>query len=346
MKMLLGMRKLLCALSIPLAISSPSEFVAAANESNMQDSAKVQVFLASDRSVEESKDGLTGTKSPLPLLHYYAAEIDTQRNQELSHQSLDSKSFFDQVSDVTNASTEDGLICFVPGAFMDQLSTTQQAAQLSATMQRPVLLYDWPSRKFDVRNVMSQGNYINNQLEADRTEDNFDAFLGELDRHVSPAKVTFVGFSKGCYIIQKGLLHRSQRLAENNAAMYKKIILVSPDIDAKTYASQSPRTTTSAQSTEIYINTADTALAASFKVHGKEERLGGAKHTLNYVLDNKAITIIDFSNSCRIVGKRIRHELPLDILAALRDVPNSLSSSRFALVSDSANENLKHLRLK
>jgi hypothetical protein len=86
---------------------------------------------------------------------------------------------------------------------------------------------------------------------------------------------------------------------------------------------------------------------ASFKIHGKEERLGAAKKTLRLLNGVPNIEIIDINDSCWIIGKRFFHELPYELLSAIqKDDRLALDQSPYQLEDDKEQSNLKHLRRK
>ncbi len=316
---------------------------------SLQESQAVELLSASNRSLDDQELDQT-LSTPLPPLHFQLSKLS--RNGDFvagSDSALSKEQFLEKLQVVVKEAGNHGIVVFVHGSFNDGQRSRHQAIRLSEALQSPVILFDWSSSKFSPAKVLSEGNYIRNQVEADRSEDDFRQFLDTLDASgVPPSVVTFVGFSKGCYIIHRGLLHRFDRMGGHVAAcnQFRKVVLISPDIDSRTYAAQAERGTANAQRTEVWVNNADTAMTASFKIHGKEERLGGAKYTMPYLLKNKSITVIDFNDSCVLVKARLRHEMPFELLSAMHQVPESMASSRYALLSDPNNENLKHLRLK
>ncbi|MFN8657289.1 MAG: alpha/beta hydrolase [Candidatus Obscuribacterales bacterium] len=315
----------------------------------MQESQAVELLSASNRSLDDQELDQT-LSTPLPPLHFQLSKLS--RNGDFvagSDSALSKEQFLEKLQVVVKEAGNHGIVVFVHGSFNDGQRSRHQAIRLSEALQSPVILFDWSSSKFSPAKVLSEGNYIRNQVEADRSEDDFRQFLDTLDASgVPPSVVTFVGFSKGCYIIHRGLLHRFDHMGGHVAAcnQFRKVLLISADIDSRTYAAQAERSTANAQRTEIWVNNADTAMTTSFKIHGKEERLGGAKYTLPYVLRNKSITVIDFNDSCVLVKARLRHEMPFELLSALRQVPESMASSRYGLVPDPNSENLQHVRLK
>lgn len=310
--------------------------------------AAAELLTASNRlSPDQSIDTL---RTPLPPLHFQSIQVDAEEAGEKSRPTpLSKEEFFDKVKAIARKSGNDGIVIFVHGSFNDEERSRKQASRLSSALRKPVIMFEWASPKFSPAKVMSDGNYIRNQVEADRSEDDFREFLDALDEcGVPPSVVTLLGFSKGCYIIHRGLLHRFDRMGGHVAPcnQFRSVIFVSPDMDARTYAAQASRDVANTQRTEIWVNNADTAMITSFKIHGKEERLGGAKHTLPYLLKDKSISVIDFNDNCVFVKARLRHEMPFELLAALRQRPESLAGSRYLLVTDPNNENLHHIRLK
>ncbi len=247
---------------------------------------------------------------------------------------LTKQQFLDSIKAVAKPN---GLLCYVHGSFLSPEQAKRDAAALAATFGLPVVVFDWHAVKFD---------YLRNQVEVERSEDNFVDFMSEIERAAGATNVTFVAFSKGCYLLNRALLRRTEIV--RNQEKFHKIILISADIDALTFAAQANKTLPNASETTILVNSCDAALVGAYKVNGRQERAGAAKHTLDTLCESvpqNTTDIIDISRSCRLIGRRFKHEIPYDILAAIKD-PHSLELSKFRLVRDDKKNNLQFLVLK
>ncbi len=308
-----------------------------------------KVLYATDR-VFAPRAGLI--LSPLPAVHFHRLDDPTSgesiKEADGGKPPLTQEEFFEQVAELASAPASTGVILYVHGCCVDLAMAKRSATELSEATHQPVVMYDWSTMRLNPLRVLGSADYMRNQVEAERSEDKFYDFLCALDRRVPSARITFIGFSKGCYIIHRAFLQRYKDFGGKVPAdrRYKRVLLISADIDARTFAAQSQRDSANSQQTEVLVNNADSALSAASSIHGNEERLGAAKRTLHHVLQEKGVTVIDFNNSCAVVGVRMIHEMPFEIIEALHDGELSLKDSRYELLPDDVHENLKHLRLK
>jgi hypothetical protein len=244
------------------------------------------------------------------------------------------------LNSISKSSKGKGLLCYVHGAFLTEAKARKDAAALAATFGLPVVSYDWHAVKL---------NYFQNEVEVERTEDNFVQFIADIEAAVGAENITLVAFSKGCDLTNKALVRRTTRCGPSTGK-FKKVIMMAADIDALTFAAQAPKAIAGSNETILFINNCDSALLASYKVHGRQERAGAARKTLGLICRiapsaGGKYSVIDISESCRLVRKRIVHEIPYDILSALRD-GDSLSQSPFQMMADENLPNLQHLLVK
>ena len=180
-------------------------------------------------------------------------------------------SFFDELREVTKATSKKETLVFVHGYNTSFASAVLRTAQLAADLELngPPVLYSWPSKGTVLSYLMDRNETI-----APYVRD-LKNLIRDLVLQTGAAKVHLLAHSLGGEFLLRALeeLTHDSWLSDRPTPPFAELIFAAPDIDAFDFSERMPNVASLASRATVYSSAADTALKWSEWLHG-ESRAG------------------------------------------------------------------------
>jgi esterase/lipase superfamily enzyme len=209
-------------------------------------------------------------------------------------------------------------VLFVHGCCINFDTAMQRSAAIAATMQTPVLLYDWVSpRKFR--------NYLVNGTRADQTMDDFCKFLTQVEKVADPTSTVLVAHSMGNEFIDQAMIRRYAHYSGANTTppKFREIVLSNADLDAQSFLNHASQVAANAEKVRVYFTINDPRLRLSTFMHGGFKRLGCPGDLLSKLCHIDGLQMVDVTEA------DLGHEMPCWIVADLHRQGNIDSAKDF-----------------
>jgi esterase/lipase superfamily enzyme len=241
------------------------------------------------------------------------AKISAKDRIDPSNPDESKKLFMDRLKKALDQSGKSELCLFVHGAADGFEDCTQDAAQLAYSLQKPIVLYSWPS---DPRR---RGYFIDSN-DVEWSQGHFDQFLKDLMAFKSehPLEVISVSHSMGNRLVVRALP------VVYGKGLVKDWEIVSPDMDADTCRHYILGLTQLNSRLRLYVSNKDKMLPLAQMLSGGYYRLGEAANPTyaNPSANTKLFERIDFTDvDTGLTG----HSIPFDLISNMvaTDKPGS-----------------------
>ncbi|MFK8068589.1 MAG: alpha/beta hydrolase, partial [Gammaproteobacteria bacterium] len=186
--------------------------------------------------------------------HIKVTDVETQPKDD----------FILSLSEAVNNSPDQKVMVFIHGYNVEFNEASRLLAQFASDLKfnGPVVLYSWPS----------QGNltgYIGDETNAQWSTTHFVDFLKTILEEIPAKDIYLIGHSMGNRVLGHGFTKLASDLPKSYLALFKEIVMISPDIDADVFRQDmAPRLARTGIHTTLYASSNDRALKASKAFHG------------------------------------------------------------------------------
>jgi esterase/lipase superfamily enzyme len=215
--------------------------------------------------------------------------------------------FFEALDKATDLSDRRELLLHIHGCCVTYKNSMVNAAKLEGFYRVPIVLYDWTSPDFG---PLKLPEYLKNEGNVKVAQSQFNEFADALEQHMKPQQMAISAHSMGNRLLDSFMTSRYYRWGGNaDHPRFKETIFASADVDAKTFATGTTKTTYNSRITRIYISGQDPALMVSELVHGAASRLGRPGKVLPSLCQTDKMDVIDETELY------IKHDLPEWLIA-------------------------------
>ncbi|MBS1954507.1 MAG: alpha/beta fold hydrolase [Cyanobacteria bacterium SZAS-4] len=258
-------------------------------------------------NVDNKSDGELFKSLDWKVADHKPAKIATKDRIDPSNPDESKKQFISRLKKSLDQSGKSDLCLFVHGAADGFEDCTLDAAQLAYALQRPIVLYSWPS---DPR----RRGYFIDATDVEWSQGHFDQFLKDLMAMQAehPLEVILVSHSMGNRLAVRSLP------VVYGKGLVKDWEMVSPDIDADTCRHYILGLTQLKAKLRLYVSNKDKMLPLSQLLAGGYYRLGEASNPTfaKPGPNTKQFQRIDFTD---VDAGLIGHSIPFNLISNFVD---------------------------
>ncbi|MFT5453425.1 MAG: esterase/lipase superfamily enzyme [Enterobacterales bacterium] len=232
----------------------------------------------------------TGELEAPSLLRFEFSEDPALHVVLLDVQQKDADSYFEELSEVINASDGKQAFIFIHGYNVSFEAAARRTAQMAYDLQfnGAPIFYSWPSAGTLAGYPQDEGNI-------EWTVPNLRNFLKDVIEKTQAESIHLVAHSMGNRALTRVLTEASEYLNSNQLSVIKNIILTAPDVDAEIFKRDIvPKINAYNSDITLYVSSKDKALEASKKIKGYN-RAGDAEDGIVLIEGVETIDASDVS---------------------------------------------------
>lgn len=235
------------------------------------------------------------------------------------------RSWMKTVKETKNLSKSKSIPIYIHGCCISQKTAFQQAASLSLALKSPVVLFDWATVGTNDAPFLPEVNsYRRSERALEISEVNFRNFVESFSKEIDPSEFDFIAHSMGNRLLISMLRQADQR------TKFHSLHFVRPDLSFQAFVLDERRLVARTDRSYVYCSSNDPWLSKSQLLSAGVPRLGKpGKLSKLLVVEGWNYGPPMFSTFLDVSSLRLKHAIPMELIAELMEEGVSKTSKQF-----------------